>query len=469
MPNCTAYAFGRAYEILGYEPNLSHGNAQDWYGYNMYGGYYNYGSTPKVGAIACWSYSGGGHVAVVESVSNGTITLSNSAWRSTNFYLSYASTSDSNVGGNSWWNFQGYIYILDSADSYYDYSDSYYDDNNDDDVILDIADASSYSEGNYTVDTSSGSSLNMRAGAGTSNGIVTSVPYGTQLYISDIKAGGSYVWGYTSYNGCDGWVALDYCSYVSSEISENTDNEDNSYDNVGAENPIEEEPTEEITEAPVEEATEVTEPVTEEVTEPATEEVVEETTAPTVETTKADDFVLYVADVNGLNTIVYPLTQADQIADIELGAGNYNIYMHKNGEALGSGTTLEITAASNVKITYSENEDVFSITQSRAPQAEPTEETTAPVENATEATVAPTAETTTVPATTVTPVTTAVASTTSSTAPAATKAPESKTAATTSNTAIQTGQGLYVEGAILLTLSLTSLVLFWIKCRKYND
>lgn len=27
MPNCTAYAYGRAYEILGSKPNLSTGNA----------------------------------------------------------------------------------------------------------------------------------------------------------------------------------------------------------------------------------------------------------------------------------------------------------------------------------------------------------------------------------------------------------------------------------------------------------
>lgn len=67
MPNCTAYAYGRAYEILGSEPKLSWNNAEQWYGYNKANGYYKYGQTPKVGAIACWSYSyGGGHVAVVE-------------------------------------------------------------------------------------------------------------------------------------------------------------------------------------------------------------------------------------------------------------------------------------------------------------------------------------------------------------------------------------------------------------------
>lgn len=86
MPNCTAYAYGRAYEILGSEPKLSWNNAEQWYDYNKSNGYYKYGKDPKVGAIACWSYSyGGGHVAVVEKVENGVITLSNSAYSGDNF------------------------------------------------------------------------------------------------------------------------------------------------------------------------------------------------------------------------------------------------------------------------------------------------------------------------------------------------------------------------------------------------
>ena len=34
MPNCTAYAYGRAYELLGTKPALSSGNAGKWYSYN---------------------------------------------------------------------------------------------------------------------------------------------------------------------------------------------------------------------------------------------------------------------------------------------------------------------------------------------------------------------------------------------------------------------------------------------------
>lgn len=193
MPNCTAYAFGRAYEILGYEPNLCWYNAEQWYGYNKNYGYYDYGQTPKLGAIACWSYNGGGHVAVVEKIENGIITFSNSAWNRYNFYLSTAKTSDPNAGGNSWWNFQGYIYITDI-----------------DDPTPEPTDAKT---GIYRVNVDD--YLNMRSGAGTSFSYVTSIPDGVKLNVTKIQKNGGYTWGYTTYNGKNGWVALDFCDFVS--------------------------------------------------------------------------------------------------------------------------------------------------------------------------------------------------------------------------------------------------------------
>ncbi|WP_051227032.1 InlB B-repeat-containing protein [Butyrivibrio sp. MC2013] len=77
MPNCTCYAFGRVWEITGNKPRLSLGNASGWWDYNKNNGYYTYGQSPKLGAVACWS---SGHVAVVEKIENNTITLSESAW-----------------------------------------------------------------------------------------------------------------------------------------------------------------------------------------------------------------------------------------------------------------------------------------------------------------------------------------------------------------------------------------------------
>lgn len=207
MSNCTAYAYGRAYEILGSEPKLSWNNAEQWYGYNKSNGYYKYGQTPKVGAIACWSYNGGGgHVAVVEKVENGQITFSNSAWSGQNFYLSYASTSDKNAGGNSWWNFQGYIYLGDFSGST--------------STTQATTKKVTYTTGTYKTDVND--YLNMRSGAGTSYSYVTSVPGNVTLNVTKVSTSGGYTWGYTSYNGKTGWVALDFCAFVSSSMVQPT-------------------------------------------------------------------------------------------------------------------------------------------------------------------------------------------------------------------------------------------------------
>jgi len=207
MPNCTAYAYGRAYEILGSEPKLSWNNAEQWYGYNKSNGYYKYGQTPKVGAIACWSYNGGGgHVAVVEKVENGQITFSNSAWSGKRFYLSYASTDDKNAGGNSWWNFQGYIYLGDFSGST--------------STTQATTKKVTYTTGTYKTDVDD--YLNMRSGAGTSYSYVTSVPGNVTLNVTKVSTAGGYTWGYTSYNGKTGWVALDFCAFVSSSTVQPT-------------------------------------------------------------------------------------------------------------------------------------------------------------------------------------------------------------------------------------------------------
>ena len=209
MPNCTCYAYGRAYEILGYEPDLSWGSAYMWYDYNRTYGYYDYGQTPRVGAICCWSYGSGGHVAVVEKIdSDGLMTISNSAYGSTNFYLTYAYTWDSNPGGNSYWNFQGYIYLLDE-----------------DEVIEPVttkpvattkptqpaSEASDYETGYYTVDAQP--YLNMRSGAGTNSNIIKAVPDNTVLNVTKTVYSGGIDWGYTTYKNTNGWVALGFCEY----------------------------------------------------------------------------------------------------------------------------------------------------------------------------------------------------------------------------------------------------------------
>lgn len=108
MPNCVAYAFGRVYEMNGEKPLITHGNAGEWWGMNIRGGYYPYGQTPKVGAVACWS----GHVAVVEKVNNdGSVTLSESHWGGTYFDV----VTYQNMGSHYGQSFYGFIYTYNNG------------------------------------------------------------------------------------------------------------------------------------------------------------------------------------------------------------------------------------------------------------------------------------------------------------------------------------------------------------------
>lgn len=112
MPNCTAYAWGRFYEILEQRPKLCTGNAGDWYPYNMKTNAYQYGREPQIGAVMCWSRPGGaGHVAIVEQInSDNSVVVSESAYRSWNFKVrTHTPPNYSNMLGSAY-KFQGFIY-----------------------------------------------------------------------------------------------------------------------------------------------------------------------------------------------------------------------------------------------------------------------------------------------------------------------------------------------------------------------
>lgn len=92
LPNCTCYAFGRFWELLGgSKPTLSLRNAESWWKENDG---YKRGQTPKLGAVICWrkgvvgvEEDGAGHVAIVEQINaDGSIVTSNSAWKGALFY-----------------------------------------------------------------------------------------------------------------------------------------------------------------------------------------------------------------------------------------------------------------------------------------------------------------------------------------------------------------------------------------------
>ena len=119
MPNCTAYAYGRTYELTGKVPKLCTSNAKYWWDYNKTKGYYKYGQEPKLGAIAVWggiSSFPAGHVAVVEKITNTTVTVSESRYTS----KVYFTTTEFKKGNMNYsWNnnFLGYIYPYESTTS----------------------------------------------------------------------------------------------------------------------------------------------------------------------------------------------------------------------------------------------------------------------------------------------------------------------------------------------------------------
>lgn len=108
MPNCTCYAWGRAYEILNERPVLPYGNAENWYPNTRA---YPRGQSEELGAIMCWDnlVEDGGHVAVVEVITGqGIVLVSESAYNQWVF-RTHTYTYPYNWGN---YIFQGFIYLL---------------------------------------------------------------------------------------------------------------------------------------------------------------------------------------------------------------------------------------------------------------------------------------------------------------------------------------------------------------------
>lgn len=115
LPNCTTYAWGRFWEISDISkdytnrPKLSTGNAGEWFYYTSDG--YERGTTPKLGAVICWSDNtgGAGHVGIVEEIlDNGDIVVSQSGWGSSYFWTNTKLASQGYSYNN--YTFQGFIY-----------------------------------------------------------------------------------------------------------------------------------------------------------------------------------------------------------------------------------------------------------------------------------------------------------------------------------------------------------------------
>lgn len=178
--NCTWYAYARASEMNGKWINSNfRWSASKWWDINKQNRYYPYGSTPKVGAIACYS----NHVAVVEKVVNGKPYVSESGWKLSSSKPTSASQLYFHYGTPWYSSPKGYIYVSDASSN-------------------DSVDVS------YNVKVTT-SNLNMRTGPGTSYKTCGYIKPGTYAITQESNG-----WGKLSSNGY--WVALKYTSKTSS-------------------------------------------------------------------------------------------------------------------------------------------------------------------------------------------------------------------------------------------------------------
>ena len=209
LSNCVGYCWGRWREILGYDPRLSKGNAEDWWGNTSDG--YKRGQTPQVGAVMCWKKGqtwngndGYGHVAIVEEVkSNGDVIVSESHYGSIR-WRRHTYTKSSNYYLGRGYVLQGFIYLP---------------------ITFETAKVSkTYKTGTYIVTTNL---LNVRKGPSTSYAalpynkftanaqkqIYNLVKYKANYYVKGVECDVLEVkenWGRTR----SGWICLDYCKLI---------------------------------------------------------------------------------------------------------------------------------------------------------------------------------------------------------------------------------------------------------------
>lgn len=211
MPNCTAYAYGRAYEILGSQPKLSNGNAGKWYQYNKQNGCYKYGTEPKLGAVACWDNydTNTGHVAVVEKIEGDVVTFSESAWQGTMFFTSQANKNSGHMGYPNM-RFLGYIYILDQAGGNEPSSKP-----SEPDVPTNTTPAPTPEKVNETWRINVSGGVKFRESFSTSAAAYSSgIANGQAINIVQKVYSEGYLWGKTVHNGKTGWCVLDFADLL---------------------------------------------------------------------------------------------------------------------------------------------------------------------------------------------------------------------------------------------------------------
>lgn len=127
LPNCVGYAVGRSLEIYneitGNNPTITHNNpfntfagynGGDWFAHALQLTDFQTGNEPKVGAIACYSSAGVGHVCILEWVSDDRTLCRTTesgwghyVWR-TNIIRASNNWKSDTMGSD--YQFQGFIY-----------------------------------------------------------------------------------------------------------------------------------------------------------------------------------------------------------------------------------------------------------------------------------------------------------------------------------------------------------------------
>lgn len=203
MPNCTAYAYGRAYEILGTKPSLPNYDARRWYELTTA---YEKGQEPRLGAIAVWWSSSSGHVAVVEKIEDGVVTFSNSSWNGRMFYLTTGNADGSdNFGGNSSWDFLGFIYLLDED---VEELPPIEDDSSANTAVPPIGVIGENQVMRVRLNVSSLAVRSDHSTNASALGYITTAPQGADYFVTELYTDSQYCWGKITYNGTKAWIAL---------------------------------------------------------------------------------------------------------------------------------------------------------------------------------------------------------------------------------------------------------------------
>lgn len=72
---------------------------------------------------------------------------------------------------------------------------------------------------NYSVKVTSNNGVNIRTGASTTKKVIGAVPYNTTVKVTRTTGGDGYTWGLITYNGVQGWIALNYTKKIETTIT----------------------------------------------------------------------------------------------------------------------------------------------------------------------------------------------------------------------------------------------------------